>query len=100
MPAQLKQEQGAKTNLVNVNALTLQNTVASALVGFNTLSAIPSNGICQGILLILPVGVSLYAAYPFKLHNILSLPWDVCISNHQLRLQSTFCMETAGRDAC
>jgi hypothetical protein len=47
---------------------------------------------CTGILLLLAAGVIMYSAYPFKLHNIFSLPWDIHRLNNQMWLQSTHCM--------
>ena len=80
-------EQGSKTNLVNVDSdLMPQMTTSSQLVVVENHSAMPvdSRHPCPGIRLELPAGVSPYSTYPFKLHDIFSLPWDIHVLNNQM----------------
>ncbi|KAF8148022.1 hypothetical protein B0H34DRAFT_803153 [Crassisporium funariophilum] len=99
-PAQ-QEPKGMATNPVDVDLLCpLNMQQSSALVTLGGLSAMPLTQLCCRIPLVLPVGVSPYSAYPYKLHDTLSLPWDIHIQNHQMRLQSTHCKGMAGKDAC
>jgi hypothetical protein len=60
----------------------------------------PRKPFCPGILIKLPSGVSPYSTYPFKLHDIFSLSWDIRSSNPRLWLASTNCTGEVTGDAC
>ena len=55
---------------------------------------------CPGIHIKLPAGASPYSDYPFKLHDLFSLAWDIRISNYKLWLISTSCAGETVHDAC
>jgi len=42
----------------------------------------------------MPVGVLPYVAYPFMLHDVYTLPWDIHIIEHRLFIQSTHCTKS------
>ena len=56
--------------------------------------------ICHGVPLDLPPRVSPYASYPFLLHNRLTLPWSIRISDSNLTCQSNHCSGKATAHAC
>jgi len=56
--------------------------------------------ICGGIPIELLTGVSLYSGYPFKLHDVYTLPWDICIENYKLWLTLTNCTGELVCDTC
>jgi hypothetical protein len=56
--------------------------------------------ICHGVPLKLPPGVSPYASYPFLLHDKLTLPWSIRISDSKLTCQSNHCSGKATAHAC
>lgn len=46
---------------------------------------------CTGAHLVMPNGVLPYGAYPFMLHNVFVLPWNIHVVDHQLSIQSIHC---------
>ena len=60
----------------------------------------PQKHFCNGIAFNLPTGVSPYSAYPFKLHDVYTLPWDIRIENYKLWLTSTNCTGELAFNAC
>jgi hypothetical protein len=49
---------------------------------------------CSGVYLEMPVGVLPYVAYPFMLHDVYTLPWDLHIIEYRLFIQSTHCTKS------
>lgn len=47
----------------------------------------------------MPAGVLPYGAYPFMLHEVYILPWDIHIVGHRLSIQSTNCNGIQGRQS-
>ena len=54
---------------------------------------------CVGIYLEMPAGVLTYSAYPFMLHEVYTLPWDIHIVGHWLSIQSTNCNGVRGQQS-
>ena len=54
---------------------------------------------CAGIYLEMPASVLPYGAYPFMLHEVYALPWDIHIVGHQLSIQSTNCNGVRGQQS-
>jgi hypothetical protein len=48
---------------------------------------------CLGLYLEMPPGVLPYSAYPFMLHEVYTLPWNIHIVGHRMSLQSTKCIK-------
>ena len=49
---------------------------------------------CSGVYLEMPVDVLPYVAYPFMLHDVYVLPWDIHIIEHRLFIQSIHCTKS------
>lgn len=47
---------------------------------------------CVGAYLVMPDGVLPYSAYPFMLHEIFVLPWNIHVVDHQMTIQLIHCM--------
>jgi hypothetical protein len=46
---------------------------------------------CLGVYLEMPAGVLPYTTYPFMLHDVYALPWDIHIVGQQMFIQSIHC---------
>lgn len=46
---------------------------------------------CTGAYLEMPDGVLPYSAYPFMLHEVYVLPWNIHLVDHRISIQSTHC---------
>lgn len=47
--------------------------------------------LCVGVYLAMPNGVLPYCAYPFMLHKVFMLLWNIHVVNHQLSIQLIHC---------
>ena len=58
--------------------------------------------LCVGAYLAMPDGVLPYCAYPFMLHEVFVLPWNIHVVNHQLSIQSIHCtgVQETSSDSC
>ena len=57
---------------------------------------------CVGVELALPDGVLPYSAYPFMLHEVFVLPWNIHLVDHRISIQSTQCagVRETSSDSC
>ena len=55
---------------------------------------------CSGVYLEMPVGVRPYVTYPFMLHDVYTLPWDIHIIGQRMFIQSIHCTKEIHSDCC
>ncbi|KAF8259667.1 hypothetical protein EI94DRAFT_1706943 [Lactarius quietus] len=62
----------------------------------------PTTRTCSGAYLAMPDGVLPYSTYPFMLHEVFALPWDIHIVDHRLSIQSISCtgVRDESSDSC
>lgn len=51
----------------------------------------PMTRTCSGAYLAMPDGVLPYSTYPFMLHKVFTLPWNIHIVDHHMSIQSVSC---------
>jgi len=55
---------------------------------------------CLGVYLEMPVGVCPYITYPFMLHKVYTLPWNIHIIGQQMFIQLIHCTKEIHSDCC